>query len=241
MQPQVRDLQSLIAEQQAGLQPQYDIINNDIAANDTSGAAQVAGLNATKEQAFGDITQQAQNKGMFFSGFTPNEQAKYTATTYLPALASLQSTIAQTRSGLFGKKADLGTKAFDIASQQRENDRQVLADWQKMTAQQQFQASEADKQRVFDAQQNEANRRTSSANANVGAADAAAAKASYNDARNSTLSFLDKYKGGDGFVSPKTFQDAQRAWTAKGQDPGLFGSLFGGWANPSHLQDYVGK
>lgn len=63
-------------------------------------------------------------------------------------------------------------------------------------------------------------------------------RAGYDTARNETVGFLDKYKGGDGFVSPKTFADARRGWTAKGQDPDMFNSLFGGWANPTHEVDY---
>lgn len=160
MQPQVRNLQDLIKTQQDALQPQYSLIDQSIAANDTSGTAQVAGLEAKKTQAFGDITQAANDRGGYFSGYTPHEQATYTAGTYLPALAQLQSTIAQTRMGLLGKKADLGTKAFDTAYASQENDRQILADWEKMTAEQQFNASEADKTRVFTAQQNAADRAT---------------------------------------------------------------------------------
>ena len=159
MQPNVRDLQSLIAEQQAGLKPQLGLIDQDIQANDNSGQAQIAGLGAQQQQAFGQIEQGAQNKGMFFSGFSPDQQAKYTGSTYLPALAQLQATIAGTRSNLLGKKADVNKGAFDKATQMRDQDLAVLADWQKMTAQQQYSAAEAEKQRVFEAHQNEQNRR----------------------------------------------------------------------------------
>jgi hypothetical protein len=72
-----------------------------------------------------------------------------------------------------------------------------------------------------------------------GGGTSSADKAAYDRARNETISFLDKYKGGDGRVSPKTYGDARRAWTAKGQDPALFDSLFSGWANPSHIDDYI--
>ncbi len=151
MQPQVRNLQSLIAEQNQALKPQYDLIQSDIAANAKAGQAQETGLEAKKDTAFSDITQQSQNKNMFFSGFTPDEQAKYTSGTYLPALAQLQATIAQTRSNLLGKKADLGKTAFDTAFGAREDDRAVLADWNRLSKQQQFTASQAEKNRAFQA------------------------------------------------------------------------------------------
>jgi len=154
MQPQVRDLNGLIATLTQGAQGQFNQIDSDIAANDKAGTAQVAGLDAKKTRAFGDIEQGAQNKGMFFSGFSPDSQARYTADTYLPALAQLQQTIAGTRSQLLGKKADINANLFDKAFATQEGDRSVLNDWNKMTAQQQFEASQADKQRAFEAQQN---------------------------------------------------------------------------------------
>jgi hypothetical protein len=161
--PQVRDLQALIAQQTAALQPQQDLLDQSITANATSGAAQETGLGAQKDTAFKQIEQTGQNKGMFFSGFSPDEQAKYTAGTYLPALAQLQATIASTRSNLLGKKADLNMSAFDKANAQHENDLQTLADWNKLTEQERFNASEADKQRVFQAQQNASDRAASAA------------------------------------------------------------------------------
>lgn len=164
MPPQVRDLQTLIAQQNQSLQPQYDQIDQSINANEQSGQAQIQGLDATKNKAFKQIDQGASDKGMFFSGFTPDQQAEYTAGTYLPALAQLQGTIASARGTLLGKKADLGKSAFDTAFNTQNQDLQTLNDWNKMTQQQQFQASEADRQRVFDAQQNEANRKATAAN-----------------------------------------------------------------------------
>lgn len=163
MPPQVRDINTLIAQQQASLQPQYNLIDEGINANEQSGQAQLQGLEATKNKTFGQIEQAASDKGMYFSGFSPNEQAEYTASTYLPAVAQLAGTIASARNQLLGKKADLGKSAFDTATRMQENDIAVLNDWNKMTQQQQFQASEADKQRVFEAQQNEKNRQASAA------------------------------------------------------------------------------
>ena len=220
MQPNVRDLQSLIAEQQAGLKPQLGLIDQDIQANDNSGQAQIAGLGAQQQQAFGQIEQGAQNKGMFFSGFSPDQQAKYTGSTYLPALAQLQSTIAGTRSSLLGKKADLNKGAFDVATNQRDQDLAVLADWQKMTAQQQFTAAESEKQRVFDAHQNEANRRAAASNAAAGRA------ADNVDPGEAARDYISVGLGSDGAVSPSTFNLARQAYVQAGGKAGDFANQF---------------
>jgi hypothetical protein len=243
MPPAVRDLQSLIKTQTDALAPQQELIDKSIASNDASGGAQEAGLAAKKDQAFTDITQGAQNKGMFFSGFSPDEQAKYTAGTYLPALAQLQSTIAQTRASLLGKKADLNKGAFDVATQQYENDRKVLADWNAMTAQQQFTASEAEKSRAFEAQQNltkmQSAERIAAADRN---AKAAAAKAAGAPAGliGTISNLLNSKKGRDTFVSPETYRAGLQQWTSAGGSPDSYNATFSGYINPDHQAKFGG-
>lgn len=234
--PAVRDLQSLIAEQTAALNPQLNLIDQSITSNDQSGAAQEQGLAAKKDTAFSDITQGAQDKGMYFSGFSPNEQAKYTAGTYLPALAQLQSTIAQTRASLLGKKADLNKGAFDVASQQHENDLKTLADWNQMTATQQFNASESEKQRAFEAQQNVL--KINADARNTAAQIASKASPDVSKIINSVGSFLHSKIGSDGKVSPSTFQAARQQWAAAGGSPDSFAQTFYGYVNTGHVNDY---
>lgn len=236
--PQVRDLQALIAEQTASLTPQYQLIDESINANEQSGQAQVAGLDATKRKAFGQIEQAASNKGMYFSGFSPAEQAEYTASSYLPELAKLQGTIAGARNSLLGKKADLGKSAFDAATNIREGDIQTLRAWEKMTAEQQFNASEAEKQRVFQAQQNEKDRQLQ---ASEGAKGRAASAASSAGPSNQELfaSELAKSTGKDGKVSPGTYNALKQQWVASGYgDYKSFHDKFWKFANDSHWWDY---
>jgi hypothetical protein len=111
MPPTVQSLSDIVSQIQAAQAPENQQIDQSIAQNETSGAGQTAALNAAKDTAFGNITQQANNRGMLFSGFTPDAQAKYTGSTYLPALAKLQATIAGTRNTLLGQKANLATTA----------------------------------------------------------------------------------------------------------------------------------
>lgn len=238
MAPQVRELQSLIAEQNAALQPQYNLLDQDIQSNDQAGEAQVAGLDARKRTAFKGIEQTASDKGMFFSGFSPNEQAEYTAGTYLPALAQLQSTIAQTRSNLLGKKAELGKSAFDTAFSTREGDLKTLADWNKMTAEQQFNATEADKQRVFQAQQNEKDRQNQRS---IASSSSKASAANQPTSAQNMAAALSAKTGDDGFVSPGTYGSLKNQWVAGGYgDAKSFDAAFAGYRNPNNAYYKLG-
>jgi hypothetical protein len=109
--PTVQNLQDIIGQITAAQAPEQSQIDSNISSNETSGAGQVAGLDAAKTNAFNTIEQNANNKGMYFSGFSPNAEATYTGSTYLPALAKLQATIANTRNTLLGQKANLVTQA----------------------------------------------------------------------------------------------------------------------------------
>lgn len=53
------------------------------------------GLQAKQNTAFGDILDGARARGLGFSGIPLGEQAKYTANTYLPALANLHTAAQQ--------------------------------------------------------------------------------------------------------------------------------------------------
>jgi len=234
MPPQVRDLQSLIAEQTASLKPQYDLIENDIVSNATAGAAQEAGLGAKKNQAFKQIGQASQDKGMFFSGFTPNEEAEYTAGTYLPALAQLQATIASTRSNLLGKKAELGKSAFDTATNIREGDLDKKNQWDAAERQRAFQAeqdriqreaqaAEAAKDRSFTAGQNAANRGGSAGPSN----------------QELFASELAKSTGNDGKVSPGVYNALKQQWVSSGYgDYKSFHDKYWKFANDKYWWDY---
>lgn len=161
MPPAVRDLQALIAEYGKAYDPQRALIDADITTNANAGAAQEAGLEAKKVKAFQGIEQGAQNKGMYFSGFSPNEQANYTSDTYLPALAQLQATIAGTRSSLLGKKADIETDVYNKAFNTREGDITAKNNWQSEQERRQYEADQAEKQRQFEASENAKNRAAS--------------------------------------------------------------------------------
>lgn len=163
--PVVRDLNQLIGEIGAAYAPQKELINKQIAETDQSGMAQRAGLAAQQKQTFGQIEQGAQNKGMYFSGFSPDAQAKYTATTYLPALANLESSINQVKAGLYGKTAELDSQTRTQAFNVREGDVAAQRAWQQNQEQMAFQAEQARLAREAEARQQAANRAAQSRSA----------------------------------------------------------------------------
>ena len=161
--PAVQSLQDIIGSITAAQAPEQAQIDSNIAANNTSGDAQVQGLNAAKTAAFSNIDNQANAKGMYFSGFSPNAEAGYTGSTYLPALAKLQSTIASTRSTLMGQKATLGTQANTQALTTQQDQQKELDAYNSQQQQEQAAADAAAKSEAFTADQNALNRSATAA------------------------------------------------------------------------------
>ena len=235
--PAIRDLNALISEIGQSVAPQKQLIDADIAN------AQKAGMEARKDKAFGQIEQRASDKGMLFSGFSPDAQAEYTASTYLPALAALQEKIAATRSQLLGKKADLDTNVFEKAYQTREGDIGRRFTYDEGERSRAFQAAENEKRRAFEADQNERNRQSQAAlqRAQMSASRAvsrAAASGNVPNIKAAIARFLDPLRGGDKKVSPATFKKGLEMWMGAGGAPASYYRAFQGYVNMSHSQDY---
>lgn len=159
--PQVQALNDIIGQITAAQAPEQAQIDNNIAQNETSGAAQTQGLDAAKTAAFGGIENAANAKGMEFSGFSPNQEATYTGSTYLPALAKLQATIASTRNTLMGQKATLGTQANTQALTTQQDQQKELDAYNSQQQSEQAAADAAAKAQAFTAQEDAANRASS--------------------------------------------------------------------------------
>lgn len=241
--PAIRDLNALISEIGQSVAPQKQLIDADIANAQKAGDAQIAGMEARKDKTFGQIEQRASDKGMLFSGFSPDAQAEYTASTYLPALAALQEKIAATRSQLLGKKADLDTNVFEKAYQTREGDIGRRFTYDEGERSRAFQAAENEKRRAFEADQNERNRQSQAAlqRAQIAASRAAsraAASGNVPDIKAAITRFLDPLRGGDKKVSPKTFKRGLEIWMGAGGAPASYYRTFQNYVNMSHSQDY---
>lgn len=84
--PNYQAEQDLVRKQQAALQPEQD--------------AAIAGLDTAKENAFGDIVNQANSRGMVYSGAPIHEENRYVGEYYLPKRAGVVSDFGKRRSAL---------------------------------------------------------------------------------------------------------------------------------------------
>lgn len=115
-----------------------------------------AALGARQEQAFGEILGGARRRGLGFSGIPLSEQAKYTSTEYLPALARLrQSGREQEMSleeALLGLNRDRRTQAqsifeanrnYDLANRQHQESIRQFNEQMRAAAQERARAAAA--------------------------------------------------------------------------------------------------
>lgn len=96
----VKALEEAYAPQVQGLQQQIATLPQQF-------EAQKSALQQAKENAFRDITKTASRGGMFFTGFTPREEARYLGEKYLPGLQQLSAQELSARQGLMGQIAGL--------------------------------------------------------------------------------------------------------------------------------------
>jgi hypothetical protein len=232
--PAVQSLQNLVAQFSAAQAPQQQQLDTQIANNESSGSAQVSGLDQAKTNAFGNIEQTANNKGMYFSGFSPSQEASYTGATYLPALAKLQQTIAATRDSLNTSKANLNSTANTNALNEQKTEQSALDTYNQNLASEA--AAERRQQESIAATASEgALNRAAAASKGPTAAEAAAA------AQTGANNYLKGLTGKDGKVSPATFNAARNSWVNGGGSASTFNSMFSNYINQTHAQDYVGK
>lgn len=85
------DYQSAYDQLGAAYDPQIQQLNTQVAQLAPQQASQQASLDQAKVNAFKDITNTANAKGVLFSGVPIDQQATYTGTKYLPAVANLQT------------------------------------------------------------------------------------------------------------------------------------------------------
>jgi hypothetical protein len=84
-------LDQVIASLGSIYDPQIQSVRDQQAQIPKQVADQEQGLQAKQDAAFGDILNGARSRGLGFSGIPLSEQAKYTSTDYLPALANLHT------------------------------------------------------------------------------------------------------------------------------------------------------
>jgi hypothetical protein len=135
-----QDISQIISELDAAYNPSRQSINDRINGLQGAESADVAGLQAQQTQAFDDITSGARSRGIGFSGIPIQEQAKYTSSSFLPAVAKVKQQYAANRGSLSDALNSLNQDQYKTAMSLRET--QMDRD---------FRAAEAEKQRQAEA------------------------------------------------------------------------------------------
>jgi hypothetical protein len=137
-----RALNQIIAELDTVYKPQRDLYNKQISGIDPQLQAEEQGLMAQKEDSFRQITDQANRRGMFYSGLPIAEEQRYTGQQFLPAVAGLRSKYATQRFGLQETLAKIAqeqrSQAYGIQDREEQRDERLR--------------QEAEQRRQFDAQ-----------------------------------------------------------------------------------------
>lgn len=97
------DYQSAYDQLASAYNPQTDLVNQQIAQLAPQQQAQQAGLDQAKVNAFKDITNQSNSRGVLFSGVPIDQQATYVGTKYLPAVADLNTSFNNQKTTLLGQ------------------------------------------------------------------------------------------------------------------------------------------
>jgi hypothetical protein len=218
-------LESVYAPQRAALQQQQPLLEQQA-------AAQRASLEQARQNAFRDITTTAGSRGMLFSGFTPAEQATYTGTKYLPALAGVEQTLQQ-------RKMGLEQQLTQLQSQQRQSAQDLLS--------KQLAAEETARQRDIDRQLKVQLARMSAASRGTGRTPSYSTQQkmrleqgfqamAQDILQNKDLQY--KSTQGAGYLSPESFRAYREKWVSAGFNAADFNKQFQGFANPTHLWQY---
>lgn len=110
-----RVLEQILGELNAVYNPQRDVYNAQINALQPQQDAELQGLEATKRDSFAQVENNANRKGLYYSGIPVAEQASYTGAQYLPAVANLKNRYAQQRFNLQNALAEITQKQYTTA------------------------------------------------------------------------------------------------------------------------------
>lgn len=191
--------------------PQVQLVQQEQAQLPGQQQTVLSSLDQAKVNAFRDITNSANAKGMLFSGFTPNQEATYIGTKYLPAVANAKTS--------FQNQANTLQDKINQINAQRASQAQGIVSSATTAAQN---AAYKNAQLAISAQKASTNSKASTVAANQSAAQA------INDALKKSNQI-----GRDGYLSPYTYNDALSAWVQDGLSKSDFTSIFGHYQNPT--------
>jgi hypothetical protein len=120
-----KSLDAILAELDASYAPQRQSIQTRMDALPAQADAEIEGLKATQQQAFQDILGGARDRGMGFSGVPIAEQSRYTASSFLPAVARVRQSQNESKQSLFDalNNINLQKQQFGQGIYQQELDR----------------------------------------------------------------------------------------------------------------------
>lgn len=118
----IRSLDQVLAELGTAYNPQIDLIRKQQSLIPEEIAGEEQGLQAKQAQSFEDIVSGARRRGIGFSGIPLAEQARYTSTEFLPALARLKQSGRQKALSLEEAILGINERRNAMAHQLRQGD-----------------------------------------------------------------------------------------------------------------------
>lgn len=140
-----QSIEQIVAELENAYKPQVDLIQKQLAELPAYYQAQEQGLNVAKDNAFRDITGQANQRGVLYSGMPIQEQTRYTGERYLPAMAGLKRQQSEQTTGYQSQINDVRSRQYQqaqsIRQNQLQNELQAQIERERIAAQQRQAAS----------------------------------------------------------------------------------------------------
>lgn len=121
-----RSLDQVLTSLDSTYAPQIDMVRRQQADLPGQQVAEEQGLAAKQTNAFDEITNGARRKGLGFSGIPIGEQAKYSATEYMPALARLKTAGRQQAMSLEDAINQIYEKRNTFGNQIYQNEQQMF-------------------------------------------------------------------------------------------------------------------
>lgn len=120
-----REIQQIMQELETAYAPQRQAVQERMDQLPGFYAAQRAGAETARTNAFQDITRQANARGVVYSGAPIQEQQRYVGERYLPALAQLSGQEGEQRFGLQQALNQLGERQLTYAQQIRQKEMEL--------------------------------------------------------------------------------------------------------------------
>lgn len=124
-----RALEDIIRELDASYSPQRQSIQERLNALPAQADAEIKGLEGQQTQAFDSILAGARGRGLGFSGIPIAEQAQYTSSQFLPAVARVRQSQNENRLSLSDALNNIGLEQNRFAQSLRQSE--LDRDWER--------------------------------------------------------------------------------------------------------------